>query len=103
MIETAIFHLDSKDVRKACIENNWYTAVSCKDYSELLDYADEHLANFDSRNMLIIMAKLEYIAEDIQKHTDWDENQYDCTVSEFEANIVHVLLNSYARWTVKLV
>lgn len=103
MIETAIFHLNATDLRKACIENNWYMAGSCKDYSKLLDYADEHLANFDSRNMLIIVSKLEYVAENIRKHTDWDENAYDCTVSEFEANIVHVLLNNYARWTVELI
>jgi hypothetical protein len=102
MFETVTFHLNAMDVRDACIKNDWYNAGSCKDYSVLLDYVDEHLSEFDTAYMPILMGKLEYVAENIRKHTDWDENAYDCTVSEFEANIASVLLDDYAQWTVEL-
>lgn len=102
MFETVTFHLNAMDVRNACIKNNWYNAGSCNDYSVLLDYVDEHLSEFDTNYMSILMSKLEYVAENIRKHTNWNENACDCTISEFEANIAHVLLNNYARWTVEL-
>lgn len=53
-----------KAIRKACIENNWYTCGDCEDYDNILTYAN-NLENATTD-------ELETIATDIKTHSKTD-------------------------------
>lgn len=54
--------LDFGDVRRLCIENNWYTYGDCNDYSAMLEYVQENSINPAGH---VIYS----IAKDIYKHS----------------------------------
>ena len=57
--------MDSDDIRKLCIENEWYTCGSNEDYSDLLNFID-NLENVTTQNIF-------EVAINIYEHSDLDE------------------------------
>lgn len=56
--------ISMSDVRKTCIENNWYTNGDCEAYDNMLTFVNglKHASTDD----------LETIATDIKEHSDTD-------------------------------
>ena len=74
----------TSEIRNMCIENNWYTAGTVKEYSEMLEFVEEHEPTTEN---------IYKVASDIFKHTSINDKGGGADIE----NIMFIIANDVVK------